>query len=132
MFWVAPRRRSSFSRPLRPPRPPVSRVVQTLPLPVRVEAGTPCFAQVARKVASVTSPVVTGQAVAGSASWEWSSSQDTISASVPSARCHGMKPGCHRWFGCSATNRMQDDFGSRVTRPARVRRRLIVAAGTVT
>ena len=42
---------------------PDSRVVKTMPLSVRVEAGTPCFAQVARKVARVTSPVVTGCAV---------------------------------------------------------------------
>jgi hypothetical protein len=27
VFWVTPRRRSSFSRPLRPPRPPENRVV---------------------------------------------------------------------------------------------------------
>ena len=41
-FWVMPRRRSSCSRPLRPPLPPDRRVVKTMPLSVRVEAGTPC------------------------------------------------------------------------------------------
>ena len=105
-FWVTPRRRSSFSRALRPPRPPASRVVQTMPLSVRVEAGMPCFAQAARKVARVTSPVVTGCAVTDRASREWSSIQDTISASVPSARCQWMKSDCHRSLGSSAANRM--------------------------
>ena len=40
-FWLIPRRRSSVSRPLRPPLPPDSRVVKTMPLSVRVEAGAP-------------------------------------------------------------------------------------------
>jgi hypothetical protein len=31
-FWVMPRRRSSCSKPLRPPRPPEYRVVNTIPL----------------------------------------------------------------------------------------------------
>ena len=39
-FWVMPRRRSSCSRPLRPPLPPEKRVVKTIPLSVRVEAGS--------------------------------------------------------------------------------------------
>jgi hypothetical protein len=75
-------------------------------LSVRVEAGMPYFAQAARKVARVTSPVVTGWAVTDRAYREWSSSQDTISTSVPSARWWWMKSDCHRSFGSSAANRM--------------------------
>ena len=41
VFCCAPRRRSSFSRPLRPPLPPENRVVNTMPLSVSVEAGAP-------------------------------------------------------------------------------------------
>ena len=40
-FWMIPRRRSSVSRPLRPPLPPEKRVVNTIPLSVSVEAGAP-------------------------------------------------------------------------------------------
>ena len=40
-FCLIPRRRSSVSRPLRPPWPPDRRVVKTIPLSVSVEAGSP-------------------------------------------------------------------------------------------
>jgi len=40
-FWVIPRWRSSCSKLLRPPLPPDSRVVKTIPLSVSVEAGGP-------------------------------------------------------------------------------------------
>ena len=43
-FWVMFRRRSSFSRALRPPLPPAKRVVKTMPLSVRVDAGIPWWA----------------------------------------------------------------------------------------
>jgi len=76
-----------------------------MPLSVRVEAGMPCLAQVARKVARVISPVVTGQAVTDRASREWSSIQDTISTSWPLARCQWMKSDCQRSLGSSAANR---------------------------
>ena len=56
-FWVMPRRRSSCSRPLRPPLPPDSRVVKTMPLSVKVEAGAPCLSQAARNAASTIGPV---------------------------------------------------------------------------
>ena len=46
-FCLTPRRRSSCSRPLRPPRPPDRRVVKTMPS-VKVEAGTPAAAASAR------------------------------------------------------------------------------------
>src|SRR5215211_7767014 len=42
-FWTMPRRRSSDSRPLRPPLPPDSRVVNTIALSVSVDAGAPCL-----------------------------------------------------------------------------------------
>ena len=42
-FWMMPKRRSSVSRPLRPPLPPDSRVVNTIPLSVSVDAGAPCL-----------------------------------------------------------------------------------------
>jgi hypothetical protein len=50
-FWVMPRRRSSASRALRPPRPPANRVVNTSPLSVKVEAGAPWAATAARNAA---------------------------------------------------------------------------------
>ena len=62
-FWVMPRRRSSCSRSLRPPLPPDRRVVKTMPLSVKVEAGTPCAAQAARKVSSTSAPVTRAWAV---------------------------------------------------------------------
>jgi hypothetical protein len=55
--WVVPRRRSSASKALRPPRPPARRVVKTMPLSVRVEAGSPCWAAAARNVARTIGPV---------------------------------------------------------------------------
>jgi hypothetical protein len=41
LIWVMPRLCSSASKALRPPLPPESRVVKTMPLSVRVDAGTP-------------------------------------------------------------------------------------------
>jgi hypothetical protein len=38
-FWRTPRRRSSVSTPLRPPRPPERRVVRTMPCPSIVPSG---------------------------------------------------------------------------------------------
>ena len=38
-FWRMPSRASSVSKPLRPPRPPAKRVVNTMPLSVSVDAG---------------------------------------------------------------------------------------------
>src|SRR5215471_1883952 len=51
-FWRTSRRRSSASKPLRPPLPPEKRVVKTMPLSVRVEAGTPNWRTASRKVAT--------------------------------------------------------------------------------
>jgi hypothetical protein len=66
-FCLIPRRRSSFSSPLRPPRPPEKRVVNTMPLSVRVEAGAPWAAMAARKAASTMGPVTRECAVTRSA-----------------------------------------------------------------
>ena len=55
-FCLKPRQRSSCSRPLRPPRPPDSRVVKTIPLSVKAEAGTPCRWQAARKASRTAGP----------------------------------------------------------------------------
>ncbi|MFC5833628.1 hypothetical protein [Nonomuraea insulae] len=57
------RRRSSCSKALRPPRPPASRVVNTMPLSVSVEAGTPCAATAWRKVLRTIGPVTRACAV---------------------------------------------------------------------
>lgn len=57
-FWVTFRRRSSVSKPLRPPLPPDSRVVKTMPLSVNVEAGTPYAATVFLNAASTIGPVI--------------------------------------------------------------------------
>ena len=84
-FCVTPRRRSSVSKPLRPPRPPANRVVNTIPLSVSVEAGTPCAATAARNAASTIGPVTRlggdRQRVAGSGHRARSGSR----LSVPSA-----------------------------------------------
>ena len=40
-FWRTPELSSRVSKPLRPPRPPARRVVNTIPLSVKVEAGIP-------------------------------------------------------------------------------------------
>jgi putative transposase len=71
--WVSrscalmPRRRNSCSKPLRPPRPPESRVVNTMPLSVKVEAGIPWSATAARNWASTMGPVTRWWAVTRSA-----------------------------------------------------------------
>lgn len=84
-------------------------------------------------------PVTRRWQVRDSTSREWSSSHARISASAP-GRPPGrvsrqwVKPDCQHSLGSSAANRRQDDlgrfFGSGVISPARVRYRLIVAAGT--
>ena len=56
-FWVTCRRPSSASRALRPPLPPDRRVVNTIGLSVRVEAGTPWAATAAPNAARTTGPV---------------------------------------------------------------------------
>ena len=56
-FCATCRRRSSASRALRPPLPPARRVVNTIPLSVRVEAGVPWAATAARNAARTTGPV---------------------------------------------------------------------------
>ena len=67
LIWVIPRRRSSCSKPLRPPRPPESRVVKTIPLSVSVEAGIPCSATALRNWSSTIGPVTRVGAVTRSA-----------------------------------------------------------------
>jgi hypothetical protein len=62
-FWTMPSRRSSASKALRPPVPPDSRVVNTIPLSVSVEAGAPCRAIAAWKVSTTRGPVTRGWAV---------------------------------------------------------------------
>ncbi len=49
LIWVTPRRCSSASKPLRPPLPPASRVVKTMPLSVSVEYGMPWVARALRE-----------------------------------------------------------------------------------
>jgi hypothetical protein len=51
VFCSTLERRSSASKALRPPRPPAKRVVKTIPLSVKVEAGTP-----KRAITSVSPP----------------------------------------------------------------------------
>ena len=62
-FWVMPRCRSSCSKPLRPPLPPDSRVVNTMPLSVRVEAGAPCAGDGGAERRETMGPVTRFQAV---------------------------------------------------------------------
>jgi hypothetical protein len=116
--------------------PPENRVVNTMPLSVRVPAGAPCAATAARKASRTIGPVTRWWQVTRSAYREWSSSQDKISVSVPPASCQWVKSDCHSWLGSSATNRIHDDFGrffgSGTTNPRRVRYRLTVAGATVT
>jgi hypothetical protein len=101
-----PRRRSSFSKALRPPRPPENRVVKTIPLSVRVEAGAPWAVTAARNVASTIGPVTRAQAVTDRACREWSPVQARISASVPSASAQWVKSDCRHSLGWSAWNLM--------------------------
>jgi hypothetical protein len=77
-------------------------VVKTMPLSVRVEAGTPCLAQAARKVASTIGLEMRACAVTDRAYREWSSSQDKISVSRPPASCQWMESDCQHWLGMSA------------------------------
>jgi hypothetical protein len=56
-FCATCRRCSSASRALRPPLPPARRVVNTIPLSVRVDAGVPWAATAARNAARTTGPV---------------------------------------------------------------------------
>ena len=50
-FWMMARLSRRCSKPLRPPWPPDRRVVNTIPLSVNVEAGTPwCFQGVGERV----------------------------------------------------------------------------------
>jgi hypothetical protein len=56
-FWATPRRRSSASRALRPPLPPDRRVVKTIALSVKVEAGVPKRDRAARKRSRTAGPV---------------------------------------------------------------------------
>lgn len=67
LIWVTPRRRSSASKALRPPLPPASRVVKTMPLSVRVEAGMPWRATALRNSVSTIAPVMRWWAVTDSA-----------------------------------------------------------------
>jgi hypothetical protein len=67
LIWVLPRRRSSLSKALRPPLPPDSRVVKTMPLSVRVEAGMPCVSTASRNVSTTMGPVTRRWAVTESA-----------------------------------------------------------------
>ena len=85
VFLGDARRRSSCSKALRPPLPPDSRVVNTIPLSVNVEAGMPCLAVAARKTASTMGPVTRFQAVTDTAYREWSSSQVKTSVPAPPA-----------------------------------------------
>ena len=56
-FCLTPRRPSSASKPLRPPRPPANLVVNTSPLPVKVEAGIPCSATADRNSVTTAGPL---------------------------------------------------------------------------
>jgi hypothetical protein len=62
-FWVTPRRVRVVSKPLRPPRPPAKRVVKTMPLSVRTEAGMPAVATVWVKASTTAGPVTRRWAV---------------------------------------------------------------------
>ena len=131
-FWMMPRRRSSCSKPLRPPLPPEV----AIPLSVSVEAGAPWRATAARKVSTTMGPLTRTWAVTDRAYRAWSSSQDKISVPVPPASGQWVKSDCQHWFGIAAANRMQEDLGRLrgwgMTMPRRVRYRLTVAGETVT
>jgi hypothetical protein len=57
---MTPSRRSSDSKALRPPLPPEKRVVYTILLSVKVEAGTPCISVVSPKRSNTIGPVTRG------------------------------------------------------------------------
>jgi hypothetical protein len=67
LIWMTPRRRISCSSALRPPLPPASRVVKTIPLSVRVEYGMPWAATVLSKSVTTMGPVTRVRAVTESA-----------------------------------------------------------------
>jgi hypothetical protein len=126
-FWVTPRRRSSASRALRPPLPPAKRVVKTIALSVKVEAGGPKRATAARKRSRAIGPVTGWWAVTSRASRLWSSVQVRTSASGPGVRLgwvsrEWVKSACQVSLGRVAANRWEDDlgrfFGVGVTSPA--------------
>ena len=62
-FWMTPRLSRRVSKPLRPPLPPDSRVVNTIPLSVSVEAGTPCASRALVNVSTTMGPVTRRWAV---------------------------------------------------------------------
>src|SRR5215831_1665256 len=61
VLLLDPRRRSSASKPLRPPRPPANLVVNTSPFSVNVEAGIPWPATADRNSATTVGPLM----------WRW-------------------------------------------------------------
>ena len=62
-FWVTWSASRRVSKPLRPPLPPDSRVVNTIPLSVSVDAGTPCVSRALVKVSTTIGPVTRRWAV---------------------------------------------------------------------
>ena len=108
-FCTIPRRRSSCSKPLRVPaplRPWERRVVKTMPLSVRVEAGHPCRSTAVRNACRTMVPVTRWWAVQARTNREWSSMKVRTSVSVPSARRTWVKSVCQSSLGRSASKRM--------------------------
>ena len=93
-----------------------------MPLSVRVEAGGPWRAIVAVNVSSTVWTDTARWAEMWSRQREWSSSQEMMSAGVPSASCQWVTSDCQVWLGRSALNRMNDErgrlSGSGLTSPA--------------
>ena len=102
----------------------------TLPLSVSVDAGIPYAEHASRNDASTVLMVTVANACEYRRKREWSSSQETTSASVPSPIGQWVKSDCHVSFGNAASNRAYDDFGrlrgSGLTRPASLSIRWIV------
>lgn len=92
--------------------------------------GIPYAAHAARNDDSTVFMVTVAYACEYRRNLGWSSSQETISASVPSAIGQRVKSDCHVSFGNAASNLMYEDFGrflgSGLTSPASLRIRWIV------
>src|SRR5690625_7586438 len=82
-----------------------------MPLSVGVEAGYPFSAVAWVNVVMTVSPVIWAWALMWSRKREWSSSQEKIWVSVPSASGQWVKSDCQVSFGTSAWKRRQEERG---------------------
>ena len=76
-----------------------------MPLSVKVEAGRPFSVAVVVKLLVTIGVVIRAWAVQCRSAREWSSSQEMVSTSLPSARCQWVKSDCQVSLGWAASKR---------------------------